>query len=123
MRQSMASATSDSVRPALVAPNAAVRVTASASDVDVLARDDGRFLYLIAVRRGVATTRVTLTGLPAKRDGTAIAEGDVLFEYVQDPLPPPIGAGRQIFRSVAVSNQSFRDWFGPHDVHVYRFVL
>src|SRR5256885_6878444 len=62
---------------------------------------------------GGATSRVTFSGLP----GT-IAEGQVLFEYTQDPLPPPIGAGRQVFRSVAVTNGAFRDWFGPHDAHV-----
>ena len=52
-----------------------------------------------------------------------ITGGQVLFEYVQDPLPPPIGAGHQVFRSVSVANGGFRDWFGPHDVHVYRFGL
>jgi len=24
---------------------------------------------------------------------------------------------------VTVANGSFKDWFGPHDVHVYRFNL
>ena len=47
----------------------------------------------------------------------------MLFEYVQAPPPPPIGAGRQEFRSVQVASGGFRDWFGPHDVHVYRFAL
>jgi hypothetical protein len=51
------------------------------------------------------------------------AAGQVLFEYTQDPLPPPIGLGEQVFRTVAVSSGSFRDWFGPHDAHVYRFGL
>jgi hypothetical protein len=36
----------------------------------------------------------------------------VLVEYVQ-------GA----FRTVTVSNGSFTDWFGPHDVRAYRFAL
>ena len=88
-----------------------------------MARQDERFLYVIAVRRGGATTRVGFSGLPAKHDGAPITGGQVLFEYVQDPLPPPIGAGRQTFRSVAVANGGFRDWLGPHDVHVYRFAL
>jgi hypothetical protein len=28
-----------------------------------------------------------------------------------------------VFRSVSVADAGFRDWFGPHDVHVYRFGL
>jgi hypothetical protein len=47
----------------------------------------------------------------------------VMFEYVQDPLPPPIQPDKQQFRYVQVQNGSFKDWFGPHDVHVYRFRL
>ena len=46
-----------------------------------------------------------------------------MFEYVQDPLPPPIQPDKQQFRSVKVANGSFKDWFGPHDAHVYRFNL
>ncbi|MGZ4390304.1 MAG: hypothetical protein ACXVZL_13080 [Gaiellaceae bacterium] len=73
---------------------------------------------MIAVRRGAATSRVAFTGLPA-----AVHGGQVLFEYVQEPLPPPLGAGKQVFRSVAVSGGAFRDWLGPHDARVYRFAL
>jgi hypothetical protein len=115
--------TSTAVRPALVSPNSPARVTASARDVELIAREDEQFLYVIAARRGTATTRVTISGLPRKRNGTPIGGGQVLFEYVQDPLPPPIGAGQQVFRSVTVTNGGLRDWFGPHDVHVYRFAL
>jgi hypothetical protein len=116
--------TSTAVAPALVAPNVDATVTASVQDVELVAREDDRFFYVIAVRRGAATTgggptnRVTFSGLPA-----GIADGQVLFEYTQDPIPPPIGAGSQVFRTVGVTNGSFRDWFGPHDVHVYRFGL
>ena len=49
--------------------------------------------------------------------------GQVLFEYAQEPPPPPIGAGRQVFRSVSVAAGAFRDWLGPHDARVYRFSL
>ena len=102
---------------------AARKVTTTAKDVDLVTRRDGRFLYLLAARRGGTTSRVGFTGLPKKLDGSPIAGGQVLFEYVQEPLPPPIGAGQQVFRSVSVANGGFRDWFGPHDVHVYRFGL
>src|SRR5204863_8881082 len=104
--------------PALVAPAAAATVAASAADVELVARQAAQFLYVIAVRRGAVTSRVTFSGLPA-----GISDGQVLFEYVQDPLPPPIGAGSQVFRTVGIANGSFRDWFGPHDAHVYRFGL
>ena len=62
---------------------------------------------MIAVRRGQATSEVRLSGLPA-----SVHSGEVLFEYAN-------GA----FRSVAVAGSAFRDWFGPHDAHVYRFPL
>ncbi len=113
---------STAVAPALVAP-AGPPVKSTAQDVDLVTRRDGRFLYLIAARRGGATSRVGFTGLPKRLDGSPLRGGQVLFEYVQEPPPPPIGAGRQSFRSVGVANGGFRDWFGPHDVHVYRFQL
>jgi hypothetical protein len=115
--------TSTAVQPALVAPDAIARISASAGDVQLVAREDDSFLYVVAVRRDGATSRVGFSGLPPRHDGTQIRGGQVLFEYVQDPLPPPIGAGRQVFRSLGVANGGFRDWFGPHDVHVYRFAL
>jgi hypothetical protein len=113
---------STAVGPALVAP-AGPAVKASAKDIDVVTRREGRFLYVLAARRGGTTSRVGFTGLPRKRDGSPLRGGQVLFEYVQQPPPPPIGAGEQQFRSVPVASSGFRDWFGPHDVHVYRFAL
>jgi hypothetical protein len=110
--------TSTAVGPALVAPDAGAQVTASTQDAELVTRQDAQFLYVIAVRRGGATSRVTFSGLPG-----AITSGQVLFEYTQAPLPPPIGAGEQVFRTVDVSGGVFRDWFGPHDAHVYRFRL
>ncbi len=109
---------SDSLAPALTAPAGTTKVTASSTDVEVAVRRTDAFLYVIAVRRGGGTTRVTLRGLPASLHG-----GQVLFEYVQDPPPPPIDPTRQKFRSVAVTGGALRDWFAPHDVHVYRFSL
>jgi hypothetical protein len=41
----------------------------------------------------------------------------------QDPLPDPVEPVQQVFRSVTVEGGAFRDWFGPHDVHLYRFQL
>ena len=109
---------SDSLRPALTAPVIKPTVLASSSDLEVAVRKTASFLYVIAVRRGGGTTRVTLRGLPASVHG-----GQVLFEYVQDPPPPPIDPTRQKFRSIPVTGGAFADWFAPHDVHVYRFAL
>lgn len=123
LRPLVAELSSTAVGPALVAADAKPQVKCSAKDVDLVTRRDGRFLYVIAARRGGATTRVGFTGLPRRLNGRPLAGGQVLFEYVQEPPPPPIGAGRQTFRSVTVTEGGFRDWLGPHDVHVYRFAL
>jgi hypothetical protein len=97
--------TSDAVAPALVALNASSRVKASAKDVELVTREAGRFLYVIAVRRGSGTSRVAFSGLPARLTG-----GEVLFEYDD-----------RAFRTVSVAGGRFRDWFGQHDARVYRF--
>jgi hypothetical protein len=111
--------TSPSVGPALVVPNASNQVTTNANDVDVVTRQDGQTIYVIAVRRSpTAESRVTFAGLPARISG-----GEVMFEYVQRPLSPPIDPTKQAFRLVAVANGGFTDWFGPHDTRVYRFSL
>jgi len=63
------------------------------------------FIYVIAVRRGSATSRVGFNGLPR-----ALTGGEVLFEY-----------NDQTFRTLSVANGGFRDWFAQHDARVYRF--
>jgi hypothetical protein len=111
---------STAVAPILVAPNSNDKIAVNSKDIDLVARRDGGFLYVVAVRRGGPTSQVTFSGLPKKIGG-----GQVLFEYTQDPLPvpnhAPAGAVQQSFRGVSVDGGSFRDWFAPHDVHVYRF--
>jgi hypothetical protein len=113
--------TSSAVAPALVAPDAQRRVKASAKDVELVTRESGDFVYVIAVRRGSATSRVAFSGLPRKRDGQPITGGEVLFEYVQEPIPPPVDPTKQTFRTVSVARNGFRDWLGQHDARVYRF--
>ena len=113
--------TSSSVAPALVAPDAPRAVKTSAKDVELVTREDGGFLYVIAVRRGSGTSRVGFSGLPRRRDGRPITGGEVLFEYVQEPLPPPVQPDKQTFRTVSVTRNGFRDWFAQHDARVYRF--
>jgi hypothetical protein len=123
LRPLVAELSSTAVAPALAAADATPQVRCSAKDVDLVTRREGRFLYVIAARRGGGTTRVGFTGLPRKRDGKPLRGGQALFEYAQNPPPPPIGAGTQVFRSVAVADGGFRDWLGPHDARVYRFAL
>ena len=121
LRPLLAELTSSAVAPALLAPDSRRAVKASAKDVQLVAREAGGFLYVIAVRTGSATSRVAFGGLPHKRNGRPITGGEVLFEYVQDPLPPPIEPDHQTFRTVSVANGRFRDWMAQHDVRIYRF--
>jgi hypothetical protein len=123
LRPLLVELTSPSVLPALTAPIEQATVSASASDVQLTARRSGNTLHVIAVRTGRSTSRVTISGLPPRQGGASLAAGQVMFEYAQDPLPPPIQTDKQQFRYVQVANGSFKDWFGPHDVHVYRFNL
>lgn len=95
---------SASLAPALTAP-AGPAVRASTKDVELATRRTEHFTYLIAVRRGGATSRVQFTGLPKTVRG-----GQALFEYADGE-----------FRGVAVSGGAFTDWFAPHDARVYRF--
>jgi hypothetical protein len=115
---------SPDLQPALVAPTVAAGVTTQPhnSDIELVTRRTATHLYVIAVRTGSATSLVGFAGLPNKRDGTPLTKGEVLFEYVQQPLPPPVD-GHQVPRPVSVSNNGFRDWFAPHDAHAYRFAL
>jgi hypothetical protein len=123
LRPLVAELSSTAVGPALIAPASSAKVKASASDIELVTRENGGFLYVIAVRRGGATSRVTFSGLPLRRDRKPIAGGQVLFDYVQVPPPPPIQPGHQTFRSVKVTAGGFADWFGRHDARVYRFKL
>jgi hypothetical protein len=113
--------TSASIAPALVAPSAGRAVKAGAAGVETATREDGEFLYVIAARRGSGTSRVSFGGLPLKRNGRPITGGEVLLEYEQEPLSPPIQPGHQTFRTVGAANGRFRDWLGQHDVRIYRF--
>lgn len=88
--------------PALVAPDSKLPITlVGSSDVEYCVREAGDYLYILAAKREGSTVEVKFSGLPA-----AIAAGAVLFE---EP------------RTVGVSAGSFTDWFGPNEVHVYRF--
>ena len=123
LRALLAELTSDDVLPALVAPKAKAVVKAGISGVEVATRQDGRTLWVLAVRRDGGTSTVGFTGLPSKHDGQQLTRGEVLSEWVQEPPPPPLLPGEEILRRVGVEDRGFRDWFGPLDARVYRFRL
>jgi hypothetical protein len=72
-----------------------------ASAIEWLDREVGDDFYLFACKKEGPTIQVRFSGLPKD-----YAAGRVLFE---EP------------RQVEAKDGSFDDWFGPHDVHVYRF--
>jgi hypothetical protein len=111
---------STALAPALIAPASTSKVVTKpvSKDMELATRQTADFLYVIAVRRGGATSQIGISGLPPQITG-----GQVLFEYVQDPPPPPIRTDAQKFRSIAVTGGAFLDWFAPHDARVYRFPL
>jgi hypothetical protein len=59
--------------------------------------------------------------VPKKRNGTAVTRGEVLFEHVQSPPPPPFQPTKQVPRTIDVARGGFRDWMAPFDARVYRF--
>ncbi|GMV96642.1 MAG: hypothetical protein AMXMBFR83_10040 [Phycisphaerae bacterium] len=88
--------------PALVAADSprAIQMT-GAADVEFCVRESGRDLFILACKREGATVNVQFSGLPAWA-GT----GELLYEAP---------------RKVTAVNGAFTDWFGPFEVHVYRF--
>ena len=88
---------------ALVAPNSLLPIQSSRSDVEFCLRDVPPYLYILACKREGVTTNVTFSGLPS-----AAALGEILYESP---------------RTVTASNGQFTDWFGPFEVHAYRFLI
>ena len=118
---------SPELQPALLSTNARTLTvtthTSGVTDIEVVTRRGAGFFFVIAVKRGGSAATVDFVGLPTKKDGSAIRQGEVLFEYVQKPPPPPLRPDKQVLRTVAVTGGGFSDSFAPHDVHVYRFAL
>src|SRR5207244_12257736 len=88
---------------ALIAPDSAMPVRVEgADDVEFRVREAGNQVFLLAAKREGSTAKVTFRGLPAD-----VATGDLLYESP---------------RKVTAAGGSFTDWFGPNEVHAYRFV-
>ena len=95
---------------ALIAPVAALGISASAGDIAFSARESGGFLYLIAVRKSSTKTgTVRFSGLPG-----GITKGIVLAHPGGNPQ-----------RSITITKGAFTDPspFAPHNARVYRFPL
>jgi hypothetical protein len=93
--------------PALVAPESKIAVKAATDKsgrndgIELCVREVGNEIFVLACKREGATVEAKFTGLPPSTSG-----GDVMYE---EP------------RKMKVENGSFSDWFGPFEVHVYRF--
>ena len=89
--------------PALIAPDSSLPVhVEGGTGMEFTVREVGNYVYLLAAKREGDTLQFTFSGLPQD-----ITDGKVLFESP---------------RRVTVKDGKFTDWFGPNDVHVYRFL-
>lgn len=88
--------------PALIAPASKLKIASDGDNaMEYTVREAGEYVYILASRREGSTVQLTFSGLPP-----GIEDGEVLFESP---------------RHVKVVDGKFTDWFGPHDVHIYRF--
>ena len=69
--------------------------------VEFCVREGGDDIFILACKREGATVQVEFSGLPAWTK-----QGEVMFESP---------------RTVQAESGKFTDWFGPFEVHVYRF--
>jgi hypothetical protein len=89
---------------ALVTPNSTLPITVSGgTNIEFCVREVPPYLYILACAREGATANVTFSGLPQ-----AAGVGELLYEAP---------------RKVTASGGAFSDWFGPFEVHAYRFAL
>jgi hypothetical protein len=103
--------------PALVAPDSKLPVrvsvlpmarrqvatdeTPAARSIEFCVRETEKDIFVLACKREGATVQAEFSGLPMKA-----SVGEVLFESP---------------RAVQIKDGKFTDWFGPFEVHVYRF--
>jgi hypothetical protein len=88
--------------PALVAPDSKRPVTMEgAADIEFRVREAAGAIFVLAAKREGSTVKATFHGLPDD-----VSTGDLLYEAP---------------RTVTAKDGSFTDWFGPNEVHAYRF--
>jgi hypothetical protein len=89
--------------PALVGPGSTLRLKVTGADgLEFCTRQAGGDLFVLACKREGATAKVEFSDLPE-----SAGKGEVMFESP---------------RQVQAKAGKFTDWFGPFEVHVYRFV-
>jgi hypothetical protein len=89
--------------PALIAPDSGIKLQVRGEGMEWLVREANGALFLLACKTAGGTEQIEFSGMPAD-----IQRGTILFE---EP------------KSVEVTNGSFKDWFAPYEVHVYRFQM
>ena len=87
--------------PALVAPESKLPVTVKGAGIEFCLREVGNDIFLLACKREGPTIQARFSGLPENATG-----GEMLFESP---------------RKVDINKGGFTDWFGPFEVHAYRF--
>jgi hypothetical protein len=88
--------------PALIAPSSKLNLhTDGGARMEYTVREAGPYIYLLAAEREGDTVQVKFSNFPLN-----IEDGEVLFEAP---------------RHIKVAKGGFTDWFGPEEVHVYRF--
>lgn len=89
--------------PALIAPDSSLPVhVEGGTGMEFTVRESAPYIYILAAKREGDTLQFTFSGLPQD-----VTDGKVLFESP---------------RRVTVKDGKFTDWFGPNEVHVYRFL-
>lgn len=86
---------------ALVAPDSKLPVKVNGEGIEFCVREVGNDIFLLACKREGATIQARFSGLPKDATGA-----EMLFESP---------------RRVAINSGTFTDWFGPFEVHGYRF--
>ena len=96
----------EEVNPHTTAPKQFVQdqVSKDAGAIECLVREAGDAFYVLACKKEGPTLRARFSGLPERINGEGA--GSVVFE---EP------------RKVDADHGTFADWFGPFEVHVYRF--
>jgi hypothetical protein len=90
------------LQPGLVTSDSKLPIAVSGGEgIEFCVREVGDDLFILACKREGATVQATFNGLP-----DWAGRGEVMFE-------PP--------RVVEAKDGKFTDWFGPFEVHVYRF--
>lgn len=90
---------------ALVTTNSTLPISVSGTafpDVEFCVREAPPYIYILACKREGVTIPVTFSGIPSWA-----TTGELLYESP---------------RIVTVSGGQFSDWFGPFEVHAYRFL-